>query len=95
MPPIDSKAIEFLTIHGAKGLTKNTVIMPGLEDSWLPGAYEGPELEEKQRLFYVAITRATDNVLITYPVKRSRGDQLNSSSRRKFQKSHVSHQMLG
>lgn len=77
MPPIDSKAIEFLTIHGAKGLTKNTVIMPGLEDSWLPGACESPELKEKQRLFYVAITRATDYVLITHPVNRSRGDPLN------------------
>ena len=76
-PPVDPRAVLFLTMHGAKGLTKRTVVMPGLEDAWLPGTSEGASLEEKRRLFYVALTRATDQVLITYPANRARGDPMN------------------
>jgi DNA helicase II / ATP-dependent DNA helicase PcrA len=76
-PPEDPRAIMFLTMHGSKGLTKNTVVMPGLEEAWLPGIAQGNDLEERRRLFYVALTRATDRVLITYPLRRARGDPLN------------------
>jgi len=64
-------------MHGSKGLTRKTVVMPGLEDAWLPGPAESEDLKEKQRLFYVALTRATDEVLVTFPRTRSRGDPLN------------------
>lgn len=77
LPPVDLRAVPFLTMHGAKGLTKRTVIMPGLEDAWLPGTSIGSSLEEKRRLFYVALTRATDQVLITHPANRARGDPMN------------------
>lgn len=76
-PPEDPCAILFLTMHGSKGLTKNTVVMPGLEAAWLPGNAKDSALEEKRRLFYVALTRATDRVLITYPTRRARHDPLN------------------
>ncbi len=76
-PPEDPKAILFLTMHGAKGLTKKTVVMPGLEEAWLPGNVAGEDLEERKRMFYVALTRATDRVLITLPQRRGRGDPLN------------------
>jgi superfamily I DNA/RNA helicase len=62
-------------MHGSKGLTKKTVVLPGLEDAWLPGSNDD-NFAEKQRLFYVAITRATDEVLITVPRSRARGDPL-------------------
>jgi DNA helicase-2/ATP-dependent DNA helicase PcrA len=70
-PPEDPCSVLFLTIHSSKGLTKHTVVMPGLEDAWLPGQAVGVELDEKKRLFYVALTRATDRVLITHPGTRS------------------------
>ena len=76
-PPVDLRSVPFFTMHGAKGLTKRTVVMPGLEDAWLPGTSEGASLEEKRRLFYVALTRATDHVLITYPANRARRDPMN------------------
>lgn len=76
-PPEDPNAILFLTMHGSKGLTKKTVVMPGLEKAWLPGQALGDDLAERKRLFYVALTRATDHVLITYPRTRARGDPLN------------------
>ena len=77
LPPEDPSAVLFLTMHGSKGLTKKTVVMPGLEDAWLPGKATGSDLEERRRVFYVAFTRATDEVLITYPLTRARGDPFN------------------
>lgn len=79
IPEENLKSILFLTMHGAKGLTKNTVVMPGLEDAWLPGSATGELLEERRRLFYVSLTRATDRVLITHPINRAHGEILNFS----------------
>lgn len=76
-PPEDPRAVLFLTMHSSKGLTKHTVIMPGLEDAWLPSQDANHDPEEEKRLFYVALTRATDCVLITFPRTRARGDPLN------------------
>jgi len=76
-PCEDPRAILFLTMHGSKGLTKHTVVMPGLEEAWLPGNAKDSDLAEKRRVFYVALTRATDRVLITFPTRRARGDPLN------------------
>ena len=76
-PAEDPRAILFLTMHGSKGLTKRTVVMPGLESALLPGNVPDEEMPEKRRLFYVALTRATDEVLITYPRTRARGDPFN------------------
>ena len=81
LQPENLRSVLCLTMHGSKGLTKKTVVMPGLEDSWLPGnASEENDMNEKKRLFYVAITRATDQVLITYPKTRQKGDPLNYST---------------
>jgi DNA helicase-2/ATP-dependent DNA helicase PcrA len=76
-PTADPRSVLFITMHGAKGLTKKSVVMPGLEQAWMPGTAAGENLAEKQRLFYVALTRATDRVLITFPYSRAKGDPLN------------------
>lgn len=70
-------AVELLTLHSSKGLTRRYVILPGLEHCWLPGDATGADLEERKRLFLVGITRATEFLLITYPRTRARGDSLN------------------
>jgi hypothetical protein len=74
-------AVELLTFHGSKGLTRRYVILPGLEGTrnpyLLPGNAVGDALEERKRLFLVGITRAKEFLLITYPRTRARGDQLN------------------
>ena len=64
-------------MHGSKGLTRHTVVMPGLEGAHLPGNARTEEIPERQRLYYVALTRATDHVLITVPKTRARGDPFN------------------
>lgn len=74
-------AVELLTFHGSKGLTRRYVILPGLERTrnpyLLPGDAVGDALEERKRLFLVGITKATEFLLITYPRTRARGDWLN------------------
>jgi len=72
MPPVD-----LLTMHGAKGLNRERVVLPGLEQCWLPGDAEPKDLPERMRLFYVAITRAKCEVLITCPRTRAGKDSLN------------------
>jgi superfamily I DNA/RNA helicase len=75
--PEDLRKVLFLTIHSSKGLTKKTVVIPGLEEAWLPGTVEADKLPERQRLFYVGITRATDNLMLTLPHNRGSKETLN------------------
>lgn len=78
----DSNApLEIMTMHSAKGLSKQLVIIPAFEEKLLPGDSTGDRLEEIHRLVYVAITRAKGKVLITFPKSRARKDPLNYGSR--------------
>jgi DNA helicase-2/ATP-dependent DNA helicase PcrA len=64
-----------LTAHTAKGLEFPLVIVAGLEEGLLPHASSLDEpkgLEEERRLFYVAITRARDEVMLTAAAYRRR-----------------------
>jgi DNA helicase-2/ATP-dependent DNA helicase PcrA len=66
-----------LTAHNAKGLEFDTVVVSGLEEGLMPHASardEAKELEEERRLFYVALTRARDEVLLTAAAYRRRFD---------------------
>ncbi len=76
-PPDDPRAVLFLTMHGSKGLTKRTVVIPGLEEACLPGEVAGNELAEKMRLFFVALSRSTERLLLTFPHNRGGNDSLN------------------
>jgi DNA helicase-2/ATP-dependent DNA helicase PcrA len=64
-----------LTMHNAKGLEFDAVAIAGLEEGLLPHATaleDAAELEEERRLFYVAITRARREVLLTAAAFRRR-----------------------
>ena len=64
-----------LTAHNAKGLEFPLVIVAGLEEGLFPhgNSIDDPaRLEEERRLFYVAITRARDEVLLTAAAYRRR-----------------------
>lgn len=64
--------VTLMTVHAAKGLEYNTVFIVGMEEELFPSQYaETPrDLEEERRLFYVAITRAEENCLISYSKSR-------------------------
>ncbi len=63
------------TIHQAKGLEWSRVFLPRLVEDGFPGArslIEPGGEEEERRVFYVAVTRAMDELLLTYPLTVSR-----------------------
>ncbi len=66
--------VTLMTIHAAKGLEFPVVFMVGMEEGILPHArvYEaGPsELEEERRLCYVGMTRAREELHLTYAQSR-------------------------
>jgi DNA helicase II / ATP-dependent DNA helicase PcrA len=71
------------TIHQAKGLEWKVVFVVGLVDGQFPGAqvFDRPQdVEEERRLFYVATTRAEDQLFLTYPIYNSRSGNTNTIS---------------
>ena len=65
----EEKPLTVSTIHSAKGLEWHTVFVAHVLDGVIPSvkAIEDDEIEEERRLFYVACTRAKENLYITYP----------------------------
>ena len=62
----DNDAVTLITMHNTKGLEFPVVIVTGLEQGLFPREDdEGDELEEQRRLFYVAITRAKDELYLS------------------------------
>ncbi len=56
--------VVMMTIHSSKGLEFHTVIIAGVMDEILPD--RSSDLEEERRLFYVALTRAKEQLFILY-----------------------------
>ena len=57
--------VKLLTFHAAKGLEFPVVFIAGAEESITPVTSADADLEEERRLFYVALTRARERVIIT------------------------------
>ncbi|HEY5345896.1 MAG TPA: ATP-dependent helicase [Verrucomicrobiae bacterium] len=69
-PKDDSEKIKLSTIHQAKGLEFEAVFVIMLCDGMFPSARSSESNdgeEEERRLFYVAITRAKNELYLTYP----------------------------
>ncbi|MGA2180270.1 MAG: UvrD-helicase domain-containing protein [Verrucomicrobiota bacterium] len=85
----DAEQIRLSTIHQAKGLEFDVVFVIMLCDGLFPSArsMESPEGEEEERrLFYVAITRAKNELYLSYPLMRATfsktgGDSMQRPSR--------------
>jgi len=70
----DDEQIRLSTIHQAKGLEFDVVFVIMLCDGLFPSARSIEEVEgeeEERRLFYVAITRARDELYLSYPLIRA------------------------
>ena len=59
-----SNCISLSTIHSAKGLEWDKVYLIGMNNSYFPNPKS--EIEEERRLFYVAVTRAKSNLIISF-----------------------------
>lgn len=60
--------IRLMTVHGSKGLEFDTVILPDCNETVFPhGRFQTEaEVEEERRIFYVAMTRAKENLELLY-----------------------------
>lgn len=66
-------SVKLMTIHSAKGLEFENVFLTGLENGLFPlqGSMDEPsQLEEERRLCYVGVTRAKQNLHLTYASTR-------------------------
>ena len=66
-------AVQLMTLHSAKGLEFPMVFMAGVEEGIFPSKMaleEGDRLEEERRLCYVGMTRAMEQLYITYAESR-------------------------
>jgi len=87
--PLNDDEAPFIlsTIHSAKGLEFHTVFLIHALEGVLPSAYSMKDedaLDEELRLLYVAVTRAEENLFVSYPTvqyRRFEGDYLSSPSR--------------
>jgi len=70
----NEQKVTLMTVHAAKGLEFPVVFMVGMEEGMFPHSriYEaGPsELEEERRLCYVGMTRAREELHLTYAQSR-------------------------
>jgi len=69
--------VVLLTAHNAKGLEFPVVMVAGCEEGVFPHSSalaDEKELEEERRLFYVALTRARDEVMLSAAAFRRRYD---------------------
>ncbi|MBW2366232.1 MAG: ATP-dependent helicase, partial [Deltaproteobacteria bacterium] len=65
--------VSLMTMHASKGLEFNVVFIVGCEDGYIPfvkNERKPTDINEERRLFYVAMTRAREQLFLTYSKKR-------------------------
>jgi DNA helicase II / ATP-dependent DNA helicase PcrA len=83
----DSDRVQIMSMHAAKGLTAEAVIIASCDDQLIPGDTDSKrEMDDQRRLLYVSLTRARHFLFVTYARLR-RGRQshgLGVSERRTY-----------
>lgn len=73
--PADRQGVTLASIHAAKGLEWDAVLLTGLHEGAMPlsRARTAEEIEEERRLLYVGITRAREHLHLSWSLARSAG----------------------
>lgn len=75
-PEEEKNCLRLTTIHQAKGLEFPVVFVIGLADGLFPlkRTIDDGNMEEERRLFYVAVTRAMEELYLAYPMLNQQGN---------------------
>jgi len=79
---LEDDSVTLMTLHSAKGLEFNTVFLTGMEEGLFPhlrSMGDKDEMEEERRLCYVGMTRAEQELHLTYTRSRTVYGQSGSS----------------
>ncbi len=60
---LEANAVRVMTMHKAKGLSSRVVIVPAMEDEFMPGQHDR---DDRRRLMYVAVTRTSETLILTH-----------------------------
>ena len=85
----DQPSVKLMTIHASKGLEFKAVFLVGLEENLFPSQrsmYTEEDLEEERRLFYVAVTRAESDLMVSFAASRYKFGQINPCEPSRFLK---------
>ena len=74
----EQDCVQMMTLHSAKGLEFNSVILSGIEDGIIPSnqSIENGNIEEERRLFYVGLTRARKKLILFHTKYRNTFGQM-------------------
>ena len=64
------EGVHLMTYHGSKGLEFDTVILPRINEGVVPSnrSRDTESIEEERRMFYVAMTRAKNRLIISFKI---------------------------
>jgi DNA helicase II / ATP-dependent DNA helicase PcrA len=81
-PPVEGVTVA--SLHAAKGLEWDVVFLPGLTEGNLPIVHADTDeaVAEERRLLYVGVTRARQQVLLSWPLARLPGGRRNRTPSR-------------
>ena len=83
----EEEQVSLMTIHLSKGLEFPVVYLVGLEENLFPSFMSSSsreELEEERRLFYVALTRAENQAVLTYATSRFQWGKITDAEPSRF-----------
>ena len=86
---VDDDAVLVTTMHRAKGLEAEFVFVLWLNKGLLPSSSR--DVEEQERVFYVALTRAKQDTILAFHEQRVKGRYLKTEAMSPFLSAIVTH----
>jgi DNA helicase-2/ATP-dependent DNA helicase PcrA len=65
-PEADEPRVRIMTLHSAKGLEADNIVVMGAAQEIIPGDATPEDAAEQRRLLYVAVTRAKDRLIVSW-----------------------------